>query len=186
MINWSYFIISIIFASSFQILNESNPVLSVFLFILTVISIAILMFMLKVDFLAFVLIIVYAGAIACIFLFVVMMLKIQMVINKNLNLPFGIFIIGFSFVGLIYIFGIEILPLKTTEINSKEKTNLLDIASVQRCGFDSKSINMILGKTKRIIIEIIGEILYTKYINEFILCGIVLLIGILGAIILVN
>ena len=142
-----------------------NTVYSVFFLILDFISISILFIMIGAEFLGMIMLIVYVGAVAVLFLFVVMMLNVA---DKNKTNPKrkGIFnnlsvsaIIGFIiFVELIIVIG----------------------------GWEYKSDFIFLTSTNIINVptntHALGNVLYTDYIHLFQLSGIILLIAMIGAI----
>jgi NADH:ubiquinone oxidoreductase subunit 6 (subunit J) len=137
--------------------------------ILVFVNVVILLLLLKTDFLAMLFLMVYVGAVAVLFLFVLMMLNIRYPEGgKELihSFPMGI-IFGTIFLFIIYnVFGSNtfLAPLNANE--PIVYTNW---------------INHVDNITN---IEVIGQLMYTYYFTFFIMCGIGLLIAMLGAIIL--
>ena len=158
-----FFIVSIIIiTSSLLVILSKNPIHSVLFLILVFFNTSILFLFSNAEFLAMILLIVNIGAVAVLFLFVVMMLDINITKQRQtfLNyLPIGLFIGFIILMELIYV-------VSQSNVNFV-KTN-------------SSYINMsnqILENTK-----IIGNILYTDYFLLFQLSGIILLVAMIGAI----
>ena len=146
--------------SGFFVISSTNPIHSVFSLVLAFANTSCLLLMLGVEFLAFLFLIVYIGAIAILFLFVVMMLDIRLVEildNATRYLPIG-FLIGILFL-------IEL----TIIIDEKHFSNLNIITTVVE---DYTSI------------ELLGNILYTDGFYHFLISSIVLLVSMIGAILL--
>jgi len=146
---------------SLMVILPKNPVYSVLSLIFTFINVAALILLLNAEFLAMTLIIVYVGAIAVLFLFVVMMLDINVVSRKK-NV--------FSLVGVIFtIFLLYIIMDSKRESMVKLVTfNITNKLSI----IDSKMTNT----------HQIGSVLYTDYIIQFQLAGMVLLLAMIGCI----
>ena len=158
-----FFIISIIIiTSSLLVILSKNPIHSVLFLILVFFNTSILFLFSNAEFLAMILLIVNIGAVAVLFLFVVMMLDINITKQRQtfLNyLPTGLFIGFIILIELIYV-------VSQSNLNFV-KTNSSDI----------NISNQILENTK-----IIGNILYTDYFLLFQLSGIILLVAMIGAI----
>lgn len=155
-----YFLEILGIVSSIMVIGFKNPVHSVFSLILTFCISSCLLLSINIDFLAMIFIVVYVGAIAVLFLFVVMMLNIKLVqFTESIirYIPFGI-ILCIIFVNEIYF------------INFKFKL----ITNVQ-----NDWINYFINSDA---IVLIGEILYTNYLHLFILAGLILLIAMVGTI----
>jgi NADH-quinone oxidoreductase subunit J len=155
-----YFLEILGIVSSIMVIGFKNPVHSVFSLILTFCISSCLLLSINIDFLAMIFIVVYVGAIAVLFLFVVMMLNIKLVqFTESIirYIPFGI-ILCIIFVNEIYF------------INFKFKL----ITNVQ-----NDWINYFINSDA---IVLIGEILYTNYIHLFVLAGLILLIAMVGTI----
>jgi NADH-quinone oxidoreductase subunit J len=151
-----------------MVISVKNPVHSVLFLILTFISAAGLLFLLEIEFISLIFIVVYVGAIAVLFLFVVMMLDIKITdLNRNFlkYFPIG------SFLGLAFLIEILLMLTNILESNSYEITDNSYTIWIN-------SIDFITN------IESIGQILYTYYFSYFLLAGIILLIAMIGAIVL--
>ena len=168
MLNIFYIIISlIILISTVYVLIARNPVHSVFFLILVFCGISILIFTLDVTFLAIIFIIVYVGAIAVLFLFVIMMLNIKYLeLNENFirYLPIIFIIISIFLIQFLKYFTNDLLML----INFKSDLYLEWINILNN---DLNILN-------------IGYLIYNHYSIIFILASIILLIAMLGSIVL--
>ena len=154
----------IIITSSLLVIISKNPIHSVLFLILVFFNTSILFLFSNAEFLAMVILIVYIGAVAVLFLFVIMMLDINITKLRQtfLNyLPIGLFV-GF------------IILLELFYVVSQSKLNFAQTSSI-----DNNISDQILDNTK-----IIGNILYTDYFLLFQISGIILLVAMIGAIFL--
>ena len=147
---------------------SKNTVHSVFFLILDFISISCLFIMIGAEFVGMIMLIVYVGAVAVLFLFVVMMLNVSLQKNEwfaaergSSHIPVGIIVSIIIFFELIIVVG-----------GWKFRPNLNP---------DSLDLNFISEKTNT---HSIGEVLYTDYIHLFQLSGMILLVAMIGAIVL--
>ncbi|PPR49362.1 MAG: NADH-quinone oxidoreductase subunit J [Alphaproteobacteria bacterium MarineAlpha5_Bin5] len=148
--------------SALMVISSKNPVNSVLFLILSFINSAGLFVLLGAEFLAMILVVVYVGAVAVLFLFVVMMLDINFIKLREgflQYLPFG------TLLGIVLIIELSILFLTKSFSNS----NLINYSS-------SPTINDIENT------KLIGEILYTDYFYLFQICGLILLVAMIGSI----
>ena len=160
-----YMFSSVILLSALMVISARNPVHSVLFLILSFLNAAGIFVILHAEFLDMILIIVYVGAVAVLFLFVVMMLDIKTTIEKSNILqymPIGLFI-GFVFIAELVI----------VLINTKLELSNMQILSNPLNKFAE------LSNTKAI-----GSVLYTDYILHFQLAGVILLIAMIGSIVL--
>ena len=153
--------------SAIMVIASKNTVHSVFFLILDFISISCLFIMIGAEFLGMIMLIVYVGAVAVLFLFVVMMLNVAQQKNQwfvstsdNTHIPIGLLISVVIFFELVIVVG-----------GWKYKPDLLLSVSV--------GINQNITNT-----HAIGNILYTDYIHLFQLSGMILLVAMIGAIVL--
>jgi len=167
-----YFLSFLCISSSILVISVKNPVHSVLSLTSTFITASFLLFLLEVDFIALIFIIVYAGAIAILFLFVVMMLDIK--ISETKKTLFKYFPVG-SFIGSIFLIGIFFINFN---LYSSNPYKLVDFLS------NDSYINWIEIKKISSNIESIGSILYTYYIIQFLIIGIILLVAVIGAVVL--
>lgn len=152
----------ILLSSSVMVLVSRNMVYSVMFLILCFVNAASLFILVGAEFLAMLLIVVYVGAIAVLFLFVVMMLNVDVKFKKekiNKYLPILIMVGAILFVELI-------LALKFSSIKIHETTSLF-------------ATNYGISNVKAI-----GNILYTDFVIPFQLCGAILFVAMIGAIVL--
>ena len=163
-----FYIFSLIaIVSAIMVIASKNTVHSVFFLILDFISISCLFIMIGAEFLGMIMLIVYVGAVAVLFLFVVMMLNVAQQ-NDELfqsptrysHLPIGLIISLVIFFELIIVIG-----------GWKYKPDLLSVNSIK---IDQNITNT----------HSIGNILYTEYIHLFQLSGMILLVAMIGAIVL--
>ncbi len=160
-----YIISSITVFSCLSVVFSSNPVHSVLFLIFTFFNVAIIFLLSNAEFLAMTLIIVYVGAVAVLFLFVVMMLNINEVLIKEGFLkyfPFGIILITIFLLELFFV--------------------LKDI-SIENTKFSSINISELLDKGNNNT-ESIGLFLYTDFFIVFQISGFLLLVAMIGAIVL--
>ena len=157
-----YLFSSIAVLSALMVISAKNPVHSVLFLILSFVNAAGLFVLLGAEFLAMILVVVYVGAVAVLFLFVVMMLDINFIKLREgflQYLPFG------ALLGIVLVIELGILYLTDTSSNINSNLSSLE-----------PSINE-LENTK-----MIGQILYTKYFYLFQICGIILLVAMIGSI----
>jgi len=160
-----YFFSTIAVFASIMVTVSRNTVYSVFFLILVFISISILFIMIGAEFLGMIMLIVYVGAVAVLFLFVVMMLNVTELLSerpsrKGLinNISIGSIVGIIIFLELLVVVGGwkykgTFVPLSTINLN-------LDISNAHA----------------------LGNILYTDYIHLFQISGMILLVAMIGAI----
>jgi NADH-quinone oxidoreductase subunit J len=153
--------------SAIMVTVSKNTVHSVFFLILDFISISCLFIMIGAEFLGMIMLIVYVGAVAVLFLFVVMMLNVAQQKNQWFSaresakhIPIGLIISVIIFFELIIVIG-----------GWKYKPDLVSAMSL--------SIDKEISNT-----HAIGYVLYTDYIHIFQLSGMILLVAMVGAIVL--
>ena len=163
-----FYIFSLIaIVSAIMVTVSKNTVHSVFFLILDFISISCLFIMIGAEFLGMIMLIIYVGAVAVLFLFVVMMLNVAQQKNQwfsaresSKHIPVGLIISTIIFFELIIVIG-----------GWKYKP---DIVSSMSLNIDSSTSNT----------HAIGYVLYTDYIHIFQLSGMILLVAMIGAIVL--
>ncbi len=152
-------------ASAFMVIAARNPVHSVLFLILTFFNAAGLFLLAGAEFLAMILLVVYVGAVAVLFLFVVMMLDIDFVELKSGALdhaPMG------ALVGIILAAELIIVLAGNSFTPSA-------------AGQGASPIPALADRTNT---EALGDVLYTQYIFFFQIAGLVLLVAMIGAIVL--
>ena len=162
---YTFSVIAIV--SAIMVTASKNTVHSVFFLILDFISISCLFIMIGAEFLGMIMLIVYVGAVAVLFLFVVMMLNVAQQKNQwfsseasSKHIPVGLIISTLIFVELIIVVG-----------GWKYKPDLFDINN-------SIEINNVSNTHS------LGQVLYTDYIHIFQISGMILLVAMIGAIVL--
>lgn len=157
------------------VITSKNPIHSVLFLVLVFFNVSGLLILLGVEFLAFLFLIVYVGAIAVLFLFIVMMLSIKIPEYKTIlyrYIPIGI-ILGTGFL-------CEILLVFESELSS------LIISPFGKLTFNDFYLNSITMWDSNVVaitnIEVIASVLYTYYAYFFIVSGIILLVSMIGAI----
>ncbi len=160
-----YLFAGVTVASAFMVIASRNPVHSVLFLILAFVNAAGLFLLMGAEFLAMILIVVYVGAVAVLFLFVVMMLDVDFVALRNgfLNyLPVG------ALVGIVFLIEL-VLVVGAWVVDPK-----LVAAPVSPIPPAARASN----------IEALGRVLYTDYLYFFQAAGLVLLVAMIGAIVL--
>ena len=146
-----------------------NPIESVLFLILAFFNAAAILFLFHAEFLGLIFIIIYVGAIAVLFLFVIMMLNIKNPKKDQVN--FSIFTKIFIF--LISVFGIITCFLLLKNVFFNDDYYLFEQSSNVFVFIDSLNN-----------IDIMGQALFNYYLVAFLLAGIILLIALIGAIVL--
>ena len=142
------------------VIFSKNPVNSVLFLVLAFLNSTFLFILIGAEFVGIILAIVYIGAVAILFLFVVMMLDIQKVtlmLNIKKYVPIAVVFASIILAEIIYL-----TVYKTNKVNPDVITK-----------YDNNT-------------EQIGDVLYTKYFIDFQLSGIVLLLAMIGAIVLTH
>ncbi len=160
-----YFFSIITVFSAIMVTISKNTIYSVFFLILVFVSVSILFIMIGAEFLGMIMLIVYVGAVAVLFLFVVMMLNIvEQVTRRSSRKGFINYISVGSIVGVIIF-----LELLVVIGGWKYKGTFIPLSDI--------NINVDLSNT-----HILGNILYTDYIHLFQIAGMILLVAMIGAI----
>ena len=163
-----FYIFSLIaIIASIMVTVSRNTVHSVFFLILDFISISCLFIMIGAEFIGMMMLIVYVGAVAVLFLFVVMMLNVANQKNEwfgsainSSHIPMGLLVSVVIFMELLIVLG-----------GWKFKPNVISSSSI--------IVNENISNTHSI-----GNVLYTDYIHIFQLSGMILLVAMIGAIVL--
>ena len=162
---YTFSIIAVV--SAIMVTASKNTVHSVFFLILDFISISCLFIMIGAEFLGMIMLIVYVGAVAVLFLFVVMMLNVAQQKNQwfagqatSKHIPVGLIISTLIFFEIIIVIG-----------GWKYKPEIFDI-------------NNSLAITSVSNTHSLGQVLYTDYIHVFQISGMILLVAMVGAIVL--
>ena len=158
-----YLFAGILVASAFMVIASKNPVHSVLYLILAFVNAAGLFVMMGAEFLAMILVVVYVGAVAVLFLVVVMMLDVDFAeLKKGVlqYLPVGLLLGGIFLAELLLVVGSWVIgPGVPKAITAPIPTGISNT-------------------------EAIGLVLYTKYVYFFQISGMILLVAMIGAIVL--
>ena len=160
-----YFFSIIAIFSSLMVITSRSTINSVFFLILDFISVGCLFIMVGAEFLGMILLIVYVGAVAVLFLFVVMMLNVAeqkqswFIGKKSTHIPTGLIVSVLIFLELLVVVG-----------GWKYKDNLMTSSSLSLSN---------ISNTHQL-----GLVMYTDYILYFQLAGVILLLSMIGAILL--
>lgn len=152
-------------ASAVMVISARNPVHSVLFLILTFFNAAGLFVLLGAEFLAMILVIVYVGAVAVLFLFVVMMLDVDFSELREgflQYMPFGALIGLILLLELLLVLGAWTIAPEAASLAASPTPLLTDVTNT----------------------EAIGRVLYTDYVYYFQACGMILFIAMIGAIVL--
>ena len=162
-----YFFSIVAIISAIMVTASKNTVHSVFFLILDFISISCLFIMIGAEFLGMIMLIVYVGAVAVLFLFVVMMLNVAQQKNQwfssesnSGHIPVGLIISAIIFFELIIVVGGW--KYKPDLVSQKNMSSYDDISNTHS----------------------LGQVLYTDYIHIFQISGMILLVAMIGAIVL--
>ena len=156
--------------SSILVICVQNTIYSVLFLVLSFVTLTSLLCLMECEFIALIFIIIYVGAIAVLFLFVVMMLDVKTVGLTKDSLkyfPFG------SFLGIIFLGETFLIISNSFKSNPYSSSFLYNIYTNW---FD---------KTDALTeLETFGQLLYTYYIVQFLIAGIILLLAVVGSVVL--
>ena len=155
-----YFFASFLIVTCISVIFSKNPVNSVLFLVLAFLNSTFLFILIGAEFVGIILAIVYIGAVAILFLFVVMMLDIQittLMFNIKRYIPLALLFAGVILAEIIYL-----TVFKSSKSNPSE---------IVRSSNNTEEI---------------GNVLYTKYFIDFQLSGVVLLLAMIGAIVLTH
>ena len=162
-----YFFSIISVGSALMVITSRNTVHAVFFLILDFISVGCLFIMIGAEFLGMIMLIVYVGAVAVLFLFVVMMLNVAEQKQswfrgreKSAHIPVGLIISIIILSEILVVVG-----------GWKYKSNFI---KTEMLAVDENLTN----------IHMLGNVLYTQYIHLFQVAGVILLLAMIGAIVL--
>lgn len=203
-----YLFSSITLISGVMVITARNPVHSVLFLILVFCNAAGLLILLELDFFAMIFLVVYVGAIAVLFLFVVMMLNIKLAeVNENIlrYLPIG------GLIGILFLFEIlvivdnDFIPVLSIQnpslglfdsflytVRGIVSSNPAEYSKDLQNLFAESSASAPLqeyvewaSKVEQITnIEALGQLIYTYYFYYFIVSSLILLVAMIGAIVL--
>ena len=160
-----YLFATVCVACAFMVIAAKNPVHSVLYLILAFVNAAGLFILMGAEFLAMILVVVYVGAVAVLFLFVVMMLDVDFAELRQgvlQYLPFGMLIGGIFLAELLFVVGAWTIGAHVPQAIAAPIPPMANVSNT----------------------EAIGLVLYTRYVYYFQAAGIILLISMIGAIVL--
>lgn len=160
----------LLFLSGLMVAFSANPVESVLFLILTFFNAGAILIMFNAEFLGLIFIIVYVGAIAVLFLFVIMMLNVKIhenIFSKLFSKNFRNIIIALFFVYLVSV--VLFVYLKS-------------IFHSQNLPLDMNNAALLIDSLNNI--DVLGQVLYNYYLVCFLVAGLILLVALVGAIIL--
>ena len=168
-----FFIITalIIMSCSLAVIFTKSTIHSIIYLVLSFLTCSVFLFMLECEFFALLFLIIYVGALAVLFLFVIMMLDLKILPrNNSTNIKYTMFGI---FVGLNFFYFVD------QTINDYYESNPYDgfvlIPNIYRNFYNEDDISEIV---------VIGQILYTQYVLQFLIAGVLLTLAVIGVCIL--
>jgi NADH-quinone oxidoreductase subunit J len=175
-----YLFATITIASGVMVIASRNPVQSVLFLILAFVNAAGLFVMMGAEFLAMILVIVYVGAVAVLFLFVVMMLDVDFAELRQgflQNLPIG------SLIGIVFL--IELIAVITSYVVDPALIHTPVAGAVPSAPGAVATAPVVVPAAPVLTnTEAIGQVLYTRYFYFFQTAGLILLVAMIGAIVL--
>ena len=161
--------------SALMVVTDNNPVRCVLFLVLTFFSSCLLWILAYAEFLALILVLVYVGAVMTLFLFVIMMLNIDIESMRShylRYLPFGLIIVAL-------LTGLLLVAIPSDAFHGA--VEVVNNATLAVESSVDRSANETVSNT-----EALGLILYTKYVLAFELAAVILLVSIIAAITLVH
>ena len=180
-----YLFSSFALLSGVMVIQARNPVHSVLFLILVFFNSAGLLLLLGLDFFAMIFLVVYIGAIAVLFLFVVMMLNIKIaeINEKKLRyLPIG-GLLGILFLVQVFlIVNNQFIPLYIPNFSYMPFSFTLEQKLKDSVSFNYIDWSSLIEPVSNI--QAIGQLVYTYYVYFFIIASFILLVAMIGAIVL--
>jgi len=168
-----YVFSSLLLFCSVMVILVKHPVLSLLFLVSSFIFAAFILLLFECEFLAFMLVTLYAGAVAILFLFVIMMLEAKLPnLSRDVvkHLPAGLFFTTMFFVPLLF------------EIDSPFNTG----ATYQNSFYFNRVENYYALADSLNDIEVYGELLYDYFVLHFLIAGLLLLVVLISVISLTN
>ena len=161
----------IIMSCSLAVIFTKSTIHSIIYLVLSFLTCSVFLFMLECEFFALLFLIIYVGAIAVLFLFVIMMLDLKILPrNNSTNLKYTMFGI---FVGLNFIYFVDQTFNDYYESNPYDGVVL--ISNIYTNFFNEDDSSEIV---------VIGQILYTQYVLQFLIAGVLLTLAVIGVCVL--
>lgn len=155
--------------TSYGVIAARNPVLSMLYLVIVFLQASLLFLLLGAEFLFVLFLIVYVGAVAILFLFVIMLLNLRVVENYNTfynYMPIGLFVGFYFFLFILFFLSVDFLS-----------PFLFDFPSLEN--YSQDWISLLFFKSN---ISSLGELLYNYYNHFFLLAALLLLLALLGVI----
>jgi NADH-quinone oxidoreductase subunit J len=165
--------------SAILVITQNNPVRCVLFLVLAFFCSAVLWLMVNAEFLSLILVLVYVGAVMTLFLFVIMMLNIDvesMKTNLLRYLPFGLVLVALL-VSLLVI----VIPANQFKDAIERSEQVVQVNDRVLSGSSGVATSQSISNT-----EALGGVLYTDYLFAFELAAVILLVAIVAAITLVH
>jgi NADH:ubiquinone oxidoreductase subunit 6 (subunit J) len=175
-----YIFSSIAVVSGIMVISSRNPMHSVLFLVLVFCNAAGLLILLETEFLAMLFLVVYVGAIAVLFLFVVMMLNIRITeLNESIlrYLPVGGIILLIFLFEILSVINGDLVPFFSSNMFQFEADNVVLSTNLNTIFWSNQ-----IDPTSNI--EALGNVLYTYYVYSFIIASLILLVAMIGAILL--
>ncbi|MCL9683815.1 NADH-quinone oxidoreductase subunit J [Legionella maioricensis] len=182
-----YIFATIAVGSALMVISQNNPVRCVLFLVLTFFASAVLWILLEAEFLALILVLVYVGAVMTLFLFVVMMLNIDIESIKThliRYLPFGLIIVALL-TGLLMVVIPDSFKSDVSATQQEHSVAEGSVANSQLLDVSAKN-NPAALEPHISNTEALGLVLYTDYLLAFELAAVILLVAIVSAITLVH
>lgn len=165
--------------SSAMLILSKNPVHSIFFLILCFFNTSCLLFLLELEYLPLIFIIIYVGAIAVLFIFVIMLLNIRLSYLRETNSHF----LALGFLFLIF-FVLQTLFTLRLDISNFSNINFLFISEITL--FVQELFNAVNWFYTETNMKGVGFLIFYEYFFIFVLLGFILLLALMGVIILVS
>jgi NADH-quinone oxidoreductase subunit J len=175
-----YIFSSIAIVSASMLISARNPIHSVLFLVLVFCNAAGLLILLETEFLAMLFLVVYVGAIAVLFLFVVMMLNVRVTeLNQSVlrYIPIGGLILIIFLFEILSVINGDLIPFFSTNLIVFEN-DFFTLSNNLNITFWSNQIDPLTN------VASIGELLYTYYVFCFMVASLILLVAMIGAILL--
>ena len=171
MIEVLYGIITIMLLfSSLMVIIASNSIHAVLFLIMSYVSASIILLILKCEFIALIFITIYVGAVAVLFLFVVLLLDIKLYQVNN-----RLFLYSYSiFLSLVFLIELLILAFKNFRVNPY----------INQVWLTNSHPNLIFKLDMLSDIEVLGQVLSVNFVVQLLTAGLILFLGIVGSIVI--
>jgi NADH-quinone oxidoreductase subunit J len=167
--------------SSAVVITATNPVHSVFALIFVFVNLANVLLILRIEFISLLFLVVYIGAVAVLFLFVIMMLNVKL--NEVSNISVTYFPLGFL-LGVLFLLEVSLIVTGDLLPFSGTFSERFIITQSIFSGLPFSHLCLRLSMNVPNNIQLLGSVLYTELFFPFILAGLLLLLAMIGAIVL--